>query len=456
VASLAEELRRAEKLLYPPEALPEPVRRTVTFLTERDIWFQLNRNHPVRSCRDAASRRRRLGHEGIPLWDEFKSFFGRFINASGKSQFVVGHCRGDRILNLTLLARSLNAQTISERLPADDLQRLGLEYGLINPFVGSFQPGNLDPLIEQSPILQVFDSELMSRIGVPGTVMTNAGDLTWAVEFFADELARTVDQAIIAEIAEPDPEEAPRIPGLRNPKSIGIITGNAPDSGIILWTKVNDWVRQLLGRNSAGDVSMPPVVVHSIPEMGLSMELDRREEFVWKALREAILAVSRAGVKFLAVADNTTQYFAPEIRILCGETGIEFVSLPEAVAAFLRREGHSKIALAGIRWVADFEQNYSAYREPLRGIEVERPGEEALQALSDLAYQVKREGATEAGLNRLRDILRQYVKSDVVVLALTELSLLVDRQRMKSTKTLIDPMNIYAEALARRYLGLAV
>jgi len=196
--------------------------------------------------------------------------------------------------------------------------------------------------------------------------------------------------------------------------------------------------------------------VHSIPEMGLSMELDRREEFVWKALREAILAVSRAGVKFLAVADNTTQYFAPEIRILCGETGIEFVSLPEAVAAFLRREGHSKIALAGIRWVADFEQNYSAYREPLRGIEVERPGEEALQALSDLAYQVKREGATEAGLNRLRDILRQYVKSDVVVLALTELSLLVDRQRMKSTKTLIDPMNIYAEALARRYLGLAV
>ena len=454
MAAADEELRQAALLLRAGETIPETVRTTVRFLATRGIWFRLSRNHAVRSCRDAASRRVRLGHEGIPLWDEFKSFFGRFINASGKPQFVVAHCRGDRILNLELLAAKLNAKTISERLPAEELKRLGLEYGLINPFVESFYPGNLDPLIMQSAILQVFDTELTTQIGVPGTVMTNAGDFTWAVEFFADELARKVDHSIVAEIAEPDPEEEPRIPGLRKPKSIGIITGNAPDSGIILWTKLNDRVRELLGRNSAGDVSMPPVVVHSIPEMGLSMELDAREEFVWKALREAILAVSRAGVDYLAIADNTTQYFTPEVRKLCAEAGIEYISMPEVVAESLRAQGHEKVALVGVRWVADFGLGYSAYREPLEGIEIERPSEDALNALNDLAYHVKREGSTETGLNRLRDILREYVKSDVVVLALTELSLLIDRQRRKGSKTLIDPLDIYAQALAKRYLGL--
>jgi aspartate/glutamate racemase len=452
--SSEEELRNAAAWLYPGEVLPDPVRRTVSFLSSRGIWFRLGRNHAVRSCKDAANRRVRLGHEGIPLWDEFKSFFGRFVNASGKPQYVVAHCRGDRILNLGLLARELNARTISERVSAEEVRQLGLEYGLINPFVESFDPANFDPLIVQSPILQVFDTELTTRIGVPGTVMTNAGDFTWAVEFFADELAQKVDHGIVAEIAESDPEAEPRLPGLRNPKSIGIITGNAPDSGVILWTKVNDWVRDLLGRNSAGDVSMPPVVVHSIPQMGLSMELDSREDFVWHALREAIAAVGRAGVHFLAIADNTTQYFTPEIRKLCREFGIEYISMPEVVADWLRRQGYAKIALVGIRWVADFELNFSAYREPLQGIEVERPSLQALSALHELAYQVKQEGSTEAGLNRLRDILRQHVKSDVVVLALTELSLLVDRQRRKGSKTLIDPLDIYAETLARRYLGL--
>lgn len=454
MTSAIAQFNNAASLLRKGESLPPAVQKTVTFLTTREVWFRLSRNHSVQSCRDAANRRIRLGHEGIPLWDEFKSFFGRFVNATGKAQFVVAHCRGDRILNLAKLSQVINAKSIPERLPSDALEQLGLDYGLINPFVESFHPANFDTLIVQSPVLQVFDSELMTRIGVPGTVMTNAGEFTWGVEFFADELARKVDNAVIGEIAEPDPQEAPRISGLRNPKSIGIITGNAPDSGIILWTKVNDWVRELLGRNSAGDVSMPPVVVHSIPEMGLSMELDLREEFVWNALREAISAVNRAGVHYLAIADNTTQYFTPQIRKLCTQAGIEYISMPEAVAAYLHREGHNKIALVGVRWVADFELKYSAYKEPLRDIEVERPSPESMDAMNDLAYQVKREGATETGLNRLRDILRQYVKSDVVVLALTELSLLIDRQKRKGAKTLIDPLEIYAETLARRYLGL--
>ena len=59
-------------------------------------------------------------------------------------------------------------------------------------------------------------------------------------------------------------------------------------------------------------------------------------------------------------------------------------------------------------------------------------------------------------LSKLRDILNKYVTSKHVVLALTELSLLVELQKGggKSGKVLIDPMNLYAEALVADYLGL--
>jgi aspartate/glutamate racemase len=99
---------------------------------------------------------------------------------------------------------------------------------------------------------------------------------------------------------------------------------------------------------------------------------------------------------------------------------------------------------------------WSAYRDPLAGFEVEALSGRANERLEALAYQVKSEGVSEAGLSRLRDILREEVQSDCVVLALTELSLLLARQRKKgrSGKVLIDPLALYGEALACRFLGL--
>jgi len=47
--------------------VPPAVQRIVDFLLARNMWFQLSRNREARSCRDAAHKRIRLGHEGIPL-----------------------------------------------------------------------------------------------------------------------------------------------------------------------------------------------------------------------------------------------------------------------------------------------------------------------------------------------------------------------------------------------------
>jgi aspartate/glutamate racemase len=452
-------LKLAHVLLRPDELkIPEAVERTVLFLTEKGIWFQLSRNYEARSCRDAANKRQRLGHEGIPLWDDLKSFFGIFVNAAGLKQPVLAHCRGDRLLNLNHLAEVLHARGLPTRMTDEELRAFGMEYGLVNPFGSKQIPMipdrySLDARFLSSPILQVFDKELISRFGIPGTVMTNAGDLTWAVEFFADELVKHIDNTLVESISLPDPEETSRPVSAQQRRAIGIITGNAPESGITLWNYINGFVRTHLGRNCCGDISMPPVIVQSVPEMGLSMELDSREDQVWNALRVAVLDMGRQGVRLLAIADNTTHYFAPEIRAICHQYGMEFISMPEELATWLYTRGKRRIALVGIRYVADLGR-WSAYREPLTGMEVEKLSERATLLIHELAYQVKTEGATEAGLNRLRDILRREVVSDTIVLALTELSLLLQRQRQKgrSGKTLIDPLEVYADAIVQKYL----
>lgn len=440
------------ELLRPGEArVPGSVQRVAGFLKTGGVWFALSRNWEARSCRDAAHKRWRLGHQGIPLHDEMKSFFGRMVGEGGEPQYVVAHCRGDRLLDMDRLAKALDLARPPVRLAEEELEAMGMAHGLVNPFV----PWALDGQLIASSALQVFDDDLLRPIGVPGTVMTNAGDLTWAVEFHPDELVAALEpaHAIVADIAEPDPRTPSR---LATPRPvIGIITGNAPESGIALWNRVNVRVREILGDAHCGDVSMPQVIVHSLPELGLSMELEARQDPVWRALRGAAEALCREGAQLLALACNTTHFFTPPLREVCAEEGAEFVSMPEAVATWLLHRGVRRVALVGIRYVSDLGP-WSAYREPFASFEVERLRPRAMQRLDELAYQVKQEGANHSGLTRLRDILRQEVRSDHVVLALTELSLLIDRQRSagRSGKILIDPLAVYADALVARFLGL--
>jgi len=430
------------------------VARTEQFLSDLDVWFQLGRNRPAHGCRDAARKRVRLGSDGIDLWDELKSFFGGFRNADGANQHFVAHCRADRLVDLPRVQAVLRAQALPERLDEPQLRRFGLRYGVINPFE-SWAPYTLDAGALAAPVLQVFDRDVLEPLGVAGTVMTNASHQEWSVEFRPEELVKRLAHVLEADISKPDPEADPRPAWASQPPTIGILTGNAAESGMALWQAINRHVRTLLGPRCRGDLSLPPVLVHSLPALGLTMELDRRHEAAWGALRHAVTDLCLQGVRLLAVACHTSHYFGPRIHEICAEHGAEFISMPEVLARWLRAQGIRDLALVGVRYVSDLGP-WSAYAEPLSELDVETPGDRAIARIHDLAYQVKTEGVNEAGLNRLRDILRNEVRSPNVVLALTELSLLLAHQRQpgRSGKVLIDPLDLCAQALACRYLGL--
>src|SRR5438105_1324754 len=97
-------------LLEGESSPPDAVQRAESFIKNLGIWFEFSRNDEARTCPDAARKRNRLGHTGIPLWDEMKSFFGWYVHRSGKTQLFLAHCRADQKLNSAKLSGVLKAK----------------------------------------------------------------------------------------------------------------------------------------------------------------------------------------------------------------------------------------------------------------------------------------------------------------------------------------------------------
>ena len=272
-------------------ALPLGVSVILEFLDGNGIWYLLGENPKALSCRDAANKRTRLGKIGIPLEDELKSFLGQYVDTDGRKRFVAVHCRGDQVLDLEKVRIALGTPIIVERLVTTDVDEDAADiYGLVNPFA-------LAKGFRGEPVIQLFDNSLLEFRGLPNTMMTNAGDRTWSVEFRPGDVVKALgDWAKVADVTETPPTRR------EGPLSIGIITGNAPDSGILLWQHINRRVQEVMGQRFQGDLSYPPVSVRSVPGLGLSMELDKRSEQVWEQLEPAVRSLCEEGARLLCLA----------------------------------------------------------------------------------------------------------------------------------------------------------
>lgn len=440
-----------QPLLAEGEAVLGSVYHCAERLAGFGIWHQFSRNEPATSCSDAARKRNRLGHKGIPLWDELKSFLGEYHDAQGQRKVFLAHCRGDRKLDLDRVRQVLQLVGDIKRVSLKTEERLWTEHR-----VGY---GTVNPLMEIDGGLQIFDEELRHPVGVPGTVMTNAGDFTWAVEFNPAELVPRLPDSRWTDIIQPEMEaEDPIRWGVREPETIGILTGNPCDSGLDLCASINAHVRRLLKKNSLGDVSMPKIVIISIPQIGISMEMDKREAPLRAALLRGVDELCATGAKILAHPAHTTHYFASDIAARAAERGARFLSMAELTAEQLRISGVKEIALLGTRYVTDLSQPWSAYKNAFQGLTVHTPSPNGWEKIHELGYEVQQNGATPLCFNWMRDLLRKEVPSSCkhVVLAMTEFTPIVRKLKARGLqgKILIDPIDIYGEAVAHEFLGL--
>jgi aspartate racemase len=434
-------------MLAGEEAIPPAVMETMNFFINRGLWGILSRNAHAMSCREAANVRYRLGAVGIPLRDELKSYVTEGHSNDGEITFLLLHCRADRSIDF--------GRVSALDLPVGDLKRANLSeidfkdfgYGLINPFRAESE------ISPRHKVVHIFDSDLLLDATPIGSMMTNAGDRTWAIEFRPRDLITSIpkERVTVASFTVLDdaPEALP-LPG------IGIITGNAPESGMLLWDKVNRIHRRWLGSDFRGDMSYPLVAVYSIPEMGLTMELDRREQPVWDMLSRRIETMIDSGVRVLSVACHTTQYFSERLDALMASAGGVFVPAAPTVRAFVEDQGLRRVLILGIGYSATLGRwsGYSALSDLPNLI---RPNARDVKLLSELAYLVKNQGATTQAYQKLRTIIRHYgADADVVLLLLTELSMIHARfpRWPGGPATVIDALDLYAEEVhlaARRF-----
>jgi aspartate/glutamate racemase len=373
----------------------------------------------------------RLGQEGIPLCDELKTGVGE-VTTAGSRRFVAAHCRGHQRLDDDKLSEALGGPF--RRLFPDELLGLfGAEKGLVNP-VGLAMKGGVQ---------QVFDETVTRRYFPPYTMMTNIGDLTYGVEFYPAEIIHAIEGSVVADIVT---EAGRRVPIQHR---FGILTGNSPESGILLWESINTRIRTFR-RMFRGDISFPSVIVISRPEMGLSMELADREAAVRAVVLDGVRELCERGVTVVAIACNTSQYFSEEVAALCSEYGARFISIADETASYLSRQGIESFDFLGIGPVSDLRK-WSGFGRALSGFDVRIP---SARNLAKLAYDIKKEVVTGKTINLLRDVINQATETDVVVLALTELSIVLASQKrsQRSAKRFVDTLEILAERMAQIFI----
>lgn len=144
------------------------------------------------------------------------------------------------------------------------------------------------------------------------------------------------------------------------------------------------------------------------------------------------------------------------IRAAAAPYGAAFISVAETVGEWARHNRVPELTLVGISYVASLGE-WSAYRHLTNTVKVEPLSEKGLERIHELGYQVKQQGATEAGRNKLRSILNDEARTSHVVIALTELSILLDSQKKpgKTGRVIVDALKIYGEEIADAYIGMS-
>lgn len=224
---------------------------------------------------------------------------------------------------------------------------------------------------------------------------------------------------------------------------IGIITGSGPEAGVDLWTKVLRANRELLGERYRGDLDAPEVVIFSVPELGLSMELEANDTQVWQTMARTAARLAEH-VDYYGIACNTLNHYAERLAAL--GLPAQLVSVGDVVRDYLAGQGIARVALLGARPVMDLGP-WSAYRSLPQYADVELPAD--LDALHRVIYDVKHRGGDQPDIIERFEHMLAGLESEVALLACTELPLIPYARTMPRA---IDVTELLAMALARRSL----
>ncbi len=230
-------------------------------------------------------------------------------------------------------------------------------------------------------------------------------------------------------------------------KTVGIVGGIGPESTI-------DYYRSILAecRERRPDGGAPSIVITSIDVWKALAMLDAGDLTALLAyLRPELARLSRAGADFAILAANTAHVVFDELQ---RDAPLPLVSIVEAAADAVQRDGLRKVALLGTR----FTMAGTFYRDVFarRDLQIVSPSESDQAFIHSIYVNELLKNVflpeTREGILRIVDVLRQTEGIDGVVLGGTELPLLLRQEHHGGVKffdtTRIHVTRIVTELLA--------
>lgn len=225
-----------------------------------------------------------------------------------------------------------------------------------------------------------------------------------------------------------------------NKISIGILTGSGPEAGMHLWKMILDNVRRDLGKLYFGDLQAPEFLIHSIPKLGLSMDLEKNKDELWEVIKES-LDIMNDKVDVLCLSCNILHFFQRQIEN--SNFSFQFISLVDTTIDYLKNNGIKKVGFISIPQVLDFSGT-SPYHKLSSICEVKLPNN--FENVVEIVEKIKQEGfASEDTTSKFKKLVNQ-LQVDNIVIACTELSLIPITR--SSCIHYIDPMSLLAQKIS--------
>ncbi len=229
-------------------------------------------------------------------------------------------------------------------------------------------------------------------------------------------------------------------------KHIGVV-GVSPEGAALFIRELSRQSHRIAGPNAQLRVTM-----HNEP---LAAYLDAIRLGDWHGvaamLSKSAEIVAAAGAELCITPDHAVQY---ALHLADHETPIPWLSMPEAVAEAIARDGRSTVGLIGTRWVTA-ASTYQTHLG-LRGIQVLCPDGDEGDDLDRIIVDELLKGQVRAGS---RDKVHQIIKNletrgcEGIVLASSEAPLAVEPG--SNGLSVYDAGSILAEAVVRNALSLA-
>ncbi len=229
-----------------------------------------------------------------------------------------------------------------------------------------------------------------------------------------------------------------------NKISIGILTGSGPEAGMLLWKMILDNVRKDLGNLYLGDLQAPEFLIHSIPKLGLSMDLEKNQDELWQVIKES-LEIMNGKVDVLCLSCNILHFFQNKIET--NNFSFQFISLVDTTIDYLKSNNIGQIGFISIPKVMDFS-GISPYHKLNSICEVRLP--KNFDKVVEIVTKIKKEGfASEVTTYKFMELVNQ-LQVDNIVIACTELSLLPITHL--SHIHYIDPMHLLAQKTSSLFI----